>query len=50
MEKELHKAIQEDDDLTAMEILQDLSRRWFITGFILGVFITLLMNLSIILK
>jgi hypothetical protein len=37
MKKELQEAIQEDNDLTANEILQDLYMRWFAFGLGVGI-------------
>lgn len=39
MEEELHKAIQEDNDLEASKILQDLAMRWFAFGIGVGIVI-----------
>lgn len=39
-EDKLLEAIQNDDDLTASEILQDLYMRWFAFGMGVGIVIT----------
>ena len=41
---ELHEAIQEDNDLEASKILQDLAMRWFVFGMGVGCVVTLLLT------